>query len=165
MTLPLQTVVVIAATAAVVGAVALYLAAAVISGRKKRKKRRGRNTASAASVSAPPTTPKKKSLLSRLWAKVSGIGTMNVILLVCGGALFAFTWEMIELFKQYGMVPDTLVTCVFATLTRESGELGGIKTSKVKHQERRWQKEDMREANMAAQMPAVDPSAEGTPKE
>ena len=155
MTLPLQTVVVIAATAAVVGAVALYLAAAVISGRKKRKKRRGRNTASAASISAPPATPKKKSLLSRLWAKVSGIGTMNVILLVCGG----------ELFKQYGMVPDTLVTCAFAALTGECGVMGWIKTSKVKHQERRWQKEDMREANMAAQMPAVDPSAEGTPKE
>ena len=70
-----------------------------------------------------------------------------------------------ELFKQYGMVPDTLVTCVFAALTGECGVMGWIKTSKVKHQERRWQKEDMREANMAAQMPAVDPSAEGTPKE
>ena len=90
---------------------------------------------------------------------------MNIILVVLAVALVAFTWEMIELFKQYGMVPDTLVTCVFAALTGECGVMGWIKTSKVKHQERRWQKEDMREANMAAQMPAVDPSAEGTPKE
>ena len=154
----------IAGTGAVIGAVALYLIAAIAANRKKKKKRRERTAAPAASVSAPQAK-QKKPLLSHIWSKISGIGTMNLILLVCGAALFAFTWEMIELFKQYGMVPDTLVSCVFVALTGECGVMGWIKTSKVKHQERKWQKEDMRDANMAAQMPAVDPTAMGTPKE
>lgn len=164
MNLPIQTVAVIAGTGAVIGAVALYLIAAIAANRKKKKKRRERTAAPAASVSGTKTEP-KKPLLSRLWSKISGIGTMNVILLICGVALFAFTREMIELFKQYGMVPDTLITCFFAALTGECGVMGWIKTNKEKHRDRKWQKEDMREANMAAQMPAVDPSDVGTPKE
>ena len=44
----------------------------------------------------------------------------------------------------YGSVPDTLVTCVFATLGGECGILGWIKTNKDKRQDRRWQREDMK---------------------
>ena len=81
---------------------------------------------------------------------------MNIILVVLAVALVAFTLEMIDLFKQYGMVPDTLVQCVFVAVTGECGFMGWIKTNKEKYRDRKWQKEDMREANMAAQMPAVD---------
>lgn len=41
-------------------------------------------------------------------------------------------------------MPDTLVTCVFATLGGECGILGWIKTNKDKRQDRRWQREDMK---------------------
>ena len=44
----------------------------------------------------------------------------------------------------YGSVPDTLITCVFATLGGECGILGWIKTTKEKKQDRRWQLADMR---------------------
>ena len=163
--LPIRTVAIIAVSTAILGAVAIILISVAISSRRAKKKRRGsRNAASVSSANAPKAK-EKKSLPSRIMSKISNIGTMNVILLVCGVILILFTREMIDLFKQYGMVPDTLITCVFAALTGECGVMGWIKTSKVKHQERKWQKEDMLEANMAAQMPAVDPMADGAPKE
>ncbi len=170
MTVPLESVVVIAAICAVIGAVGLYAAATIIAARKKKKRRRSRSKASITTSDpvctkeqpAPAQTGRKeaekKSLLSR-------IGVMNIILLVLAVALVVFTLEMIDLFKQFGMVPDTLIQCVFVAVTGECGFMGWIKTSKEKYRDRKWQKEDMREANMAAQVPAVDPADMGTPKE
>ena len=171
MTVPLESVAVIAAACVVIGAVGLYAVATIVSARKKKKRRRSRSKATTASTEAEAEKARpspaasatqqktgKKSILSR-------IGVMNIILLVLAVALVAFTLEMIELFKQYGMVPDTLIQCVFVAVTGECGFMGWIKTNKEKYRDRKWQKEDMREANMAAQMPAVDPTAMGTPKE
>ena len=68
--------------------------------------------------------------------------TSNKILIILGIALTAFTIEMINVFKQYGMIPDTLVTCVFAALTGELGIMGWIRTTKERKKEREWQLED-----------------------
>ena len=70
------------------------------------------------------------------------MNTMDKILVIIGIALFAFTIEMIVLFKQYGMVPDTLITCVFAALAGECGIMGWIKTCKERNKERDWNLED-----------------------
>ena len=70
------------------------------------------------------------------------IGTMDVILLVIGIALLSFTVCMICTFREYGAIPDTLVTCVFAALAGECGIMGWIKTTKDKRRERDWQLED-----------------------
>jgi flagellar basal body-associated protein FliL len=70
------------------------------------------------------------------------IGTMNVILIIVGVFLVAFTLKMISLFEVYGMVPDTLINCVFVALAGECGIMGWIKTSKEKNKDRRWQLED-----------------------
>lgn len=70
------------------------------------------------------------------------IGTMDVILIIVGIALVAFTIEMIRLFKETGMVPDTLITCVFAALGGECGVMGWIKTTKERNKERKWAQED-----------------------
>lgn len=166
--LPITTVIVICAVCTVIGAVALYLVAQAVSESKKKRKRRTRArstsenafTEEESSYKVPSSQKgeQKKSLLSR-------IGVMNIVLLICAAALIAFTLEMIDLFKQYGMTPDVLITCVFGAITGECGFMGWIKTNKEKYRDRKWQKEDMREANMAAQVPAVDPSDMGTPKE
>ena len=66
---------------------------------------------------------------------------MGTIVFLC---LTVFTIAMIALFTVYGSVPDTLITCVFATLGGECGILGWIKTTKEKKQDRRWQLADMR---------------------
>lgn len=73
------------------------------------------------------------------------IGTMNVILIIVGVFLVAFTLKMISLFETYGMVPDTLINCVFVALAGECGIMGWIKTSKEKNKDRRWQLEDRKQ--------------------
>lgn len=84
----------------------------------------------------------------RTQAKTKGrkkrMGTMDFILLIVFLCLTVFTIAMIVLFTVYGYVPDTLITCVFATLGGECGILGWIKTTKEKKQDRRWQLADMR---------------------
>ncbi len=84
----------------------------------------------------------------RTQAKTKGrkkrMGTMDFILLIVFLCLTVFTIAMIVLFTVYGSVPDTLITCVFATLGGECGILGWIKTTKEKKQDRRWQLADMR---------------------
>lgn len=82
------------------------------------------------------------------------MGTMDLILLLVFLCLVIFTVTMIALFTKYGSVPDTLVTCVFATLGGECGILGWIKTTKEKKQDRRWQQADARREREAMQQAA-----------
>lgn len=76
--------------------------------------------------------------------------TMDLILLIIAVALTAFTLEMIQIFRETGTVPDTLVACVFAALGGECGAMAWIKTAKERNKEREWQKEDEAEAKKAA---------------
>ena len=85
--------------------------------------------------------------------KKKKIGAMDVILVIVGISLLAFTVAMIQIFREYGAVPDTLVTCVFATLGGECGIMGWIKTTKDRNKERKWEQEDKREAKQEAQEP------------
>ena len=70
------------------------------------------------------------------------IRTMDVILVIIAVALVAFTLEMIAIFKETGMIPDTLCTCVFAALGGECGAMAWIKTCKERRQDRKWIRED-----------------------
>lgn len=85
-------------------------------------------------------------------------GVMNIILLISALLLAWFTVTMIQLFREYGMVPDTLVSCVFMALAGEAGIMGWIKTNKEKYRDRKWQKEDRKEMEAAAKQVAVEPS-------
>ena len=79
--------------------------------------------------------PSPQDLIKRL-------GTMNLILVVIGLALLWFTFEMIQLFKVFGAIPDTLCTCVFGALGGECGAMAWIKTTKERQRERKWELED-----------------------
>lgn len=85
-------------------------------------------------------------------------GVMNIILLISALLLAWFTVTMIQLFREYGMVPDTLVSCVFMALAGEAGIMGWIKTNKEKYRDRKWQKEDRKEMEEAAKQVAIEPS-------
>lgn len=73
------------------------------------------------------------------------IGTMNVILVIVAVLLIAFTVEMVIIFREQGMIPDTLCTCVFAALGGECGVMGWIKVTKEKKQDRAWTLQDRQE--------------------
>lgn len=68
--------------------------------------------------------------------------TMDVVLVVVGILLIAFTLKMIHVFETTGAIPDTLCTCVFAALSGECGIMGWIKVTKDKYTDRKWQQED-----------------------
>lgn len=67
---------------------------------------------------------------------------MDVILIFIFLCLIVFTIVMIDCFKKQYSIPDTLVTCVYATLGGECGIMGWIKNTKVKHEDRKNQLED-----------------------
>lgn len=69
---------------------------------------------------------------------------MDIILVIIAVALLAFTVEMIHLYKETGMIPDTLVTCVFAALGGECGAMAWIKTAKERFRDRVNQLEDQK---------------------
>lgn len=100
-----------------------------------KRKRGGARTNPAPPDSKPKEAAKRKGIIER-------IGVMNLILVLIGAALLVFTLAMIDLFKTQYAIPDTLVTCVFATLGGECGVMGWIKTTKDKQRDRRWRKED-----------------------
>jgi len=70
------------------------------------------------------------------------ISKMDIILLIVGVILLSFTVAMIIIYVFTGSVPDTLITCVFATLGGECGAMAWIKTTKERRQERKWHLED-----------------------
>ena len=77
------------------------------------------------------------------------IGAMDIILIIVGILLTAFTGVMVLLFMQQGAIPDTLCTCVFACLGGECGIMGWIKTTKERNREREWQQEDRKQEQEA----------------
>lgn len=72
------------------------------------------------------------------------LSTMDYILIFVFISLVVFTIVMIDCFKKQYAIPDTLVTCVYATLGGECGIMGWIKTTKEKNKMREWQKEDIK---------------------
>ena len=89
-----------------------------------------------------PRRPVEISKKERKKPFLSRFGTMNLILVIIGITLLCFTISMIDLFKTYGTIPDTLVTCVFAVLGGECGVMGWIKTSKEKNRDRAVELQD-----------------------
>lgn len=83
-------------------------------------------------------------------------GVMNMVLVISAILLAWFTVTMIRTFQTYGMIPDTLVNCVFMALAGEAGVMGWIKTNKEKYRDRRWQKQDQKELEEAAKRPAEE---------
>jgi len=123
----------------VLGVVALYvfLWYSVAHDNKKRKKRPMPRSEGpkAATDDASQTKPKAKFK----------IGTMDLILIIIGVVLLVFVIYMIKLFREFGTIPDTLVTCVFALCGGECGIMGWIKTTKDRRQERKWELDDRKD--------------------
>ena len=52
--------------------------------------------------------------------------------------------------KRIEQLEDTVVQCVFGACGLEGGVMGWIKTTKERRQDRRWARQDAREAERAA---------------
>lgn len=91
------------------------------------------------------------------------IGVMNIILIILGVFLLAFTVVMTYIYRVSGGIPDTLVACVFALCGCECGVMGAIKNAKEKYKDRAWEKEDAKAAEKKAK--AEDAKARRVKKE
>ena len=70
------------------------------------------------------------------------IHTMDLILIILAVLIIIFIIDMRNIFLKTGAIPDTLVTCFFATVGGECGAMAWIKTSKEKKAERLQQLRD-----------------------
>ncbi len=75
-------------------------------------------------------------------AFLSKIGTMNLILAFIFVSATVFTTVMVSIFLKTGMIPDTLVTCVFSFLGGECGFMAVIRSFKEKWRDRKNELED-----------------------
>ena len=74
------------------------------------------------------------------------MGTMDKVLILEGVILVAYTAADLAVFWHTGNEPATLTACVFGVCGLENGVMGWIKTSKERRRDRKWQKEDERQA-------------------
>lgn len=88
---------------------------------------------------------KRKSIFKKIKEWFGKIGTLNIVL-ICVGLFFVwFNYQMLEIFKLCGSIPETYACAVIAATIGECGICGWIKTTKDKRMQREWDKEDRKE--------------------
>ena len=76
---------------------------------------------------------------------ISKVGTLNLILILVGAFFVWFNWQMLEIFRAYGAIPESYACAVVAATIGECGICGWIRTNKDRRRERKWEKEDREE--------------------
>ncbi len=80
--------------------------------------------------------------LKKIIFRLSKIGTLNLILIIVGVFFIWFNWQMLCIFREQGMIPESYACAVIAATIGECGICGWIRTNKDRRQERKWEKED-----------------------
>lgn len=73
---------------------------------------------------------------------LSNIGTLNIVLILVGVFFLWFNWQMLQLFRMYGQLPETYACAVIGATIGEAGICGWIRTTKDRKRDREWRKED-----------------------
>lgn len=73
------------------------------------------------------------------------IGTLNIVLIVVGAFFVWFNWQMLCIFREQGMIPETYACAVIAATIGECGICGWIRTTKDRRREHQWEKEERKE--------------------
>jgi type VI protein secretion system component VasK len=80
------------------------------------------------------------------WRKIKDwinrIGTLNFILILVGAFFVWFNWQMLQIFRDMGSIPETYACAVVTATIGECGICGWIKTTKERKREHQWEKED-----------------------
>ena len=84
------------------------------------------------------------------------------MLLVFGFFLF-FNYQMLQLFRTYGTIPETYACAVVAATIGECGICGWIRTNKDRKREHDWQQEE--EQRRRKDAPAQEPEDTDTIQE
>lgn len=87
-----------------------------------------------------------KEKLKKIISTLKKFGTLNLVLMFVGAFFIWFNWQMILLYKDCGSMPESYACAVVAATIGECGICGWIRTTKDKKLDRKWQKQDEREA-------------------
>lgn len=86
---------------------------------------------------------KSRHPLKKLYdATIGKVGTLNLILIVVFAFFIWFNKEMLQIFREYGAIPESYACAVIAATIGECGICGWIRTNKDKKRDRDWEKED-----------------------
>lgn len=109
---------------------------------------------------------KREPLFKRLRAglanAINKAGTLNIVLLLVFGFFLFFNYQMLQLFRTYGTIPETYACAVVAATIGECGICGWIRTNKDRKREHDWQQEEQRRHKDA---PAQEPEDTDTIQE
>lgn len=94
----------------------------------------------------------KEPLFKRFRAAFSKVGTLNIVLLLVFAFFLFFNFQMIELFRIYGTIPETYACSVVAATIGECGICGWIKTNKDRKREHGWEQEERRRQEAAGKL-------------
>lgn len=86
--------------------------------------------------------PSIKRLRAGLANAIKRAGTLNIVLLLVFGFFLFFNYQMLELFRSYGTIPETYACAVVAATIGECGICGWIRTNKDRKREHDWQQEE-----------------------
>lgn len=82
-----------------------------------------------------------KKIISKVITATKKIGTLNIILLIVGLFFMWFNWQMLEIFRACGSIPESYAGAVIAATIGECGICGWIRTNKDKKREHEWERE------------------------
>lgn len=91
--------------------------------------------------------------------KFSKIGTLNLVLIIVAIFFVWFNWQMLDIFRDYGSIPETYACAVIAATIGECGICGWIRTNKDKKRDHAWEVEE-REAMKKEQNSITNESEE-----
>lgn len=90
---------------------------------------------------------RKGGIFTKIKKWFGKIATLDVVLIFVGSFFFWFNYQMLEMFKAVGSIPEGYACAVVAATIGECGICGWIRTNKDKKQQRVWDKEDQKESN------------------
>lgn len=73
-----------------------------------------------------------KKLILKIISSIKKIGTLNFILLLVGAFFLWFNWQMLDIFRACGSIPESYACAVIAATIGECGICGWIRTNKDK---------------------------------
>lgn len=86
---------------------------------------------------------KEKGILpGKLKKVINKIGTLNLILVLVGAFFVWFNWQMLCIFREQGMIPESYACAVVVATIGECGICGWIRTNKDRQREHQWEQED-----------------------
>ena len=88
---------------------------------------------------------KKRHPLRRIREAIKSFGTLNIILIIVFAFFILFHFQMLQLYKTFGSLPESYAIAVVGATIGEAGICGWIRTNKDRHRERQWEKEDEQE--------------------